>query len=303
MSIKGAINFLMYKCMPPKIYLGVAYWMYHKKHLNYSNPQTFSEKLFLSKILNGQGNIDLIRYCYDKYTVREYVKNTVGEKYLTKLYGVWSNANDIDFSKLPPRCIFKITQSSGYNIICFNMEKTDEEKIRKQLDKWQKNQNNIKFTEKMYKYENYYFDQRCRIMCEELLEINHNVPEDIRIYCFSGKATFITVDYESVSAEGEKLHEYVRNVFDLKGNFIDAKFGRENNPQYTFPNIPNLDEMIVVAEKLAKPFPFVRVDLYNIKGRIVFGELTWVPQGGSGKIVPEEFDLQLGAKFILKYSK
>lgn len=300
MSIKGNINYMLYKILPQNTYLKIAYRNYHKKSLNINNPKLFSEKLFLSKVINGRGNVEFIRRCYDKYTAREYVKNIIGEKYLTQIYGLWTDARNIDFSKLPSKCIFKITQSSGYNVICLDLEKENKEAIRQKLDKWQKNQNDKKFTEKVYKFENYYFDQNCRIMCEELLEFNQSIPEDIRIYCFSGKAQFITVDYGSVSKDGVKLRNYYRNVYDVRGNFIDAKFGHENNPDFPFPDLPNLDEMVWVAEKLAKPFPFVRVDLYNVDGRIVFGELTWIPQGASGFIYPESFDRELGEKFILE---
>lgn len=278
-------------------YLKVTYFRYQKKNLNVENPTLFSEKLFLSKIRNKENFYPLINQCYDKYRARDYVEKRVGKKYLTEVYGVWDDSKDIDFSKLPNECVFKITQSTGCNMICFDLDNANKDEIEQQLREWLYNQNDKKFTEKKWYYENYYFDQKSKIMCEELLKDGDSVPEDMRFYCFSGKVAFISVDYDSVSPEGIKQNDYCRNVYDTEGNFKDVQFGRENNRKCRFPEIHNLDEMIEVAEKLAEPFPFVRVDLYNIKDRIVFGELTWIPQGGAGQLKPASFDEDLGKLF------
>lgn len=297
MSIKGKINYALYKILSKKKYLEASYRWYHKGKLHLKNPQKFTEKLYCLKLYNKEHYFQLINQCYDKFKARSYVENIIGKQYLTNIYGVWDNADDICFDNLPEQCIFKITQSSGFNKICLQGYKQKEKEIKQQLQNWLDLQNNKKYTEKIYKVENYYFDQNARIMCEELLELNNSsIPEDIRIYCFDGKAEFITIDYDSVSSSGEKLSEYNRNVYDLNGKFLPYEFGRTFNKNYQFPDIPNLNEMINVAEKLAEPFAFVRVDLYNIDGRIVFGELTWIPQGGSGRIFPESFDLYLGEK-------
>lgn len=293
MSIKRNINYLTYRLLPLPLWLKWTYWYYHKKTLHIDNPSLFSEKLYIMKAWNKHLYPDLIQKCYDKFRVREYVKEVVGEKYLTHLHGLWNSPEEIDFSTLPRACVFKITQSSGFNVICLDREGKDDE-IRTKLGIYLANQNNSAKTATDYTIEQYYFDQHAKIMCEELLMDAGRVPDDMRFLCFNGTVKYIVVDYESVSAEGEKLHDYCRNVYDRKGNFIPYEFGRMNNPGFSFPPMDNLDEMIHVAEKLSKPFRFVRVDLYNMKGRIVFGELTWIPQGGSGRIQPVEFDKELG---------
>ena len=297
MSIKGKINYILFKTLPCNQYLKVLCLRYHKRHLDVVNPTLFTEKLFLSKARNGQGNMPLVRECYDKYRARTYVEKKVGSKYLARVYGLWDDPQDIDFSKLPNECVFKVTQSSGCNIICLDLEHADEKKIVTQLGEWLNSQNDKKKMEEQFKVESYYFDQNSKILCEELLKDEDAIPNDMRFYCFSGRVAFISVDYESVSPEGVKLSDYYRNVYDREGNFRDVEFGRENNTKYKFPDIHNLDEMIEVAEKLAEPFPFVRVDLYNIKDRIVFGELTWIPQGGAGQLSPVSFDEELGRLF------
>lgn len=297
MSIKGRVNYCLYKFLPTDEYLKIAYKRYHKRKLNTKSPETFTEKLFLMKAYNESTYGEDIRKYYDKFRVREYVKKTIGEKYLTEIYGVWNSADEISFDDLPEECILKITQSSGFNKICLKGYKKEQEKIKSQLQDWLEFTNNKKNAEKLYKIEKYYFDGKAQILAEELLKTGDNaIPEDVRIYCFNGKAEFFTIDYDSVSQEGIKLHEYCRNVYDIDGNFLPYTFGRENDERYKEHNITNLPEMIKVAEKLSKPFIFVRVDLYNIKGRIVFGELTWIPMGGAGRVLPYEFDRELGEK-------
>lgn len=296
MSAKRTINYLAYKLLPLPLWLKWTYWHFHKKRLCIDDPSLFSEKLYISKVWNKQLYPGLIQKCYDKFRVREYVKEVVGERYLSRLYGVWDSPVEIDFSDLPRACVFKITQSSGFNVICLDREGKEGE-IKAKLEKYLANQNNYSKTEKDYTVEQYYFDQHAKIMCEELLLDEGRVPDDMRFLCFNGSVKYIVVDYESVSETGEKLHNYSRNVYDRKGHFLPYQYGRKNDPRFTFPKVENLDEMIQVAEQLSKPFRFVRVDLYNIKGRIVFGELTWVPQGGSGRIRPVEFDKELGNLF------
>ena len=293
MSVKNYVNYLLYKVLPLKVWLKGTYRYYHKRKLQINDPRLFSEKLYIMKAWNRQLYPDLIKKCYDKYTVREYVKAVVGEEYLSHVYGVWDSPRKIDFSALPKSCVFKITQSSGYNIICFDKEGR-EKQITATLESFLNHQNNPRETEKEYKIEQYYFNHNAKIMCEELLLVDGHVPDDMRFLCFDGTVKYIAVDYETVSKQGEKLHEYSRNVYDRDGNFLPYEFGRNNNKSFKFPNISNLEEMIQVAEKLSKPFRFVRVDLYNIQGRIVFGELTWIPQGGAGPVKPEEFDKELG---------
>lgn len=297
MSIKGKLNYFAYKMLPRNGYLRFSYWYYHRKNLHINSPKRFSEKLFLLKIYNGIVHKDLIQQCYDKYTVRKYVSTKIGEKYLTHLYGVWEDASKIDFEGLPEKCVFKISQSSGCNIICQSGYKNRQEQIRKQLQEWLDEQNNCSQVEEISKYEAYCCTYKSVIICEELLELaNYNIPDDIRFYCFNGKVEFISIDYDTVSDSGEKLHDYYRNVFDINGNFWDVEFGRENNANLKFPQIDNLEEMVSISQTLAEPFEFARIDLYNVEGRIVFGEITWIPMGGAGKIQPDTFDYKLGEK-------
>ena len=108
---------LLYKGLPKKKYLKVIYRYYHNKNLDLNSPKNFSEKLFWLKLYNQEYCSDLIQKCYDKYTVRKYITDRVGEEFLPKLYGVYDNAEEIDFDSFPDKYVLKVTQSCGYNII------------------------------------------------------------------------------------------------------------------------------------------------------------------------------------------
>ena len=237
---------------------------------------------------------DKISYLYDKYDVREYVKKTVGEEYLPQLYGIYNNVSEININELPDKFVAKITQSCGKNIIVNGTIDLDFAKLIKQLDEWQKETFN-KAAISGHKEESYFNNGKAKILFEEYLDAgNNNSPEDIRIYCFNGKAKFISVDYDSVTEKGEKKKSYLRNIFSLNGDFLEFKFGRDNDYTKTELNIGNLDKLIEVAEALAEPFPFVRVDMYELNNSIKFGELTWIPMGGNCFITPKEIDNKLG---------
>lgn len=295
MTFKGKVHNFLYRIMSEKCYLKFSYWWYHRKRLSLTNPKAFSEKLYLLKIYNGVIHKEAIQEYYDKYKVREYIRTEIGEEHLAKLYGVWNDADRIDFKDLPDKCIFKISQSCGLNIICRNGYKLRESEIKLQLNKWLNEAKNSDVINIQSKLEAYYETPDVVIICEELLEDKAGkIPDDIRFYCFNGEVKFISVDYDTISKDGKKLDKYTRNLYTPKGEFINVKFGRPNSPNIEFTYFDSLENMLFIARKLSKKFEFVRVDLYNVDGKIYFGELTWIPMGGAGKIEPWEFDLHLG---------
>lgn len=295
LNMKGNIKSLIYRILPSKAYLQVLYKHYHGKKLNLSNPKRFSEKLFWLKLYNKKYNQELIHICYDKYDVRQYVIDKIGEKYLPKLYGVYNNVDEIDFESLPEKYVIKITQSCGQNII--NNGKTlkmTEDDIRKQLKQWLEQTNNRKQIRKIYNEEEYYFTGKAKIICEEYLEDkNGNGAMDSDFWCFNGKVKMYDQWYDFFNEKtGEKndSHTIKRNFYDVKGNFIPVQMGRPYKPELKVSQLSNRNEMIEIAETLSQDFPFLRVDLYNVDGRIVVGELTMIPMGAAGKITPDYYD-------------
>lgn len=294
--LRKARTFL-HKNMKEAAYLKLTYLIYQHGFLNLECPKRFTEKLFYLKSYYRTQK-DFIQEIYDKYTARDYVERKIGKQYLSKLLGVYDDAGEIDFGTLPDKFALKITQSCGYNLFCTGRGHLDEEETKRQMGKWLREVNSDKNREEDDC--GYYFNGRAKIICEEYLEDSDgNIPLDIRLWCFNGKVKFYCMDFDTVDDEGNKKKFYYRNTYNAKGKLVPVNLGRPYNTKFEKPEFSNFGEMVKVAEKLAEDFVFVRVDLYNIDGRIVFGELTPIPQSGAGRITPKKYDYKFGTMLKL----
>lgn len=277
---------LMMRIIPNKLAIRIDYLRGYGKWLNLQNPQTFGEKIQWIKLYGGLENYsDLV----DKYKVREIIEKKIGSEYLPKLYGVYANANDIDFKALPNSFVLKCNHGCGYNIICKDIANLDIEKTKKQLNIW--------LNEKFYKNakEIQYKNVKPMITCEEYLEDQGGSLLDYKYFCFNGKAEFIQV----VSDRGIDTRS---NFYDLSWNYINLRTKLKNSERQ-FDKPKNLEKMNELANLLSKDYSFVRVDFYNIDGRIVFGELTFTPGGGVSKFRPLDMDYKIAEKIELsKYN-
>ncbi|NLD19021.1 MAG: hypothetical protein GX663_02075 [Clostridiales bacterium] len=297
MSIKGNIRRILFSVLPISLYLKVVYRYLHGGKLDLFEPKKFSEKLFWLKLYNGQENKKVMQLCYDKFDARRYIEEKIGPGYLPELYGIYDDVDDIDFSIFPEKYVIKITQSCGYNIINNGELEMSQEKIMEQLRKWQQEINDLSECRKRYKEESYYYTGKAKIICEEYLEdSNSDIVTDSAFFCFNGEPKYYDIVYDSVKlGDGLKSEElFYRNIYDIDKQYIPMELGRPTDEKLGNKNFENFNKMIEISERLSKDFPFLRVDLYNIEGRIVVGELTWIPMGGGGKITPEEFDYEWG---------
>lgn len=254
--------------------------------LKIDNPITYNEKLQLVKLYYKN---NLLPKLVDKYTVREYVSKICPD-ILNEEYWNGFDAKFIPWDDLPEKFVIKVTHGSGYNIICTNKNKINKIEVSKKLENWL----NEKFI-KCYG-EWFYGVEKPRIIIEKYLDDGTGkVPIDYKLFCFNGEPKYIIVDTD-------RFNGHKRNVYDLEWNFKDG---------YTldFPNgkpiekPKELPELIDIASKLSKGFPHVRVDLYIIKGKVFFGELTFTNGAGFDKIRPYEFDVELGNLFQIKKGK
>lgn len=256
-----------------------------KKIPNLKNPKTFNEKTTVLK-LNKYNNNELVTKCADKYEVRNYINEQNCGEILNKIYGVYENFDDIDFEKLPEHFALKCTHGCAYNIICSDKSKLDIEKSRKKVNKW--------MNEK-YGYatvELHYTKIKPRIIIEKYLcDYNGKMPLDYKFYCFNGKV-------ECVLVCSEREDKLKLSYYDTKWNRLNyEKSSWSSNQNIKKPK--NLNEMIRYAEKLSKHFPFVRVDLYNDNGKIIFGELTFTPACCCAPYYSKYGDKELGKKLIV----
>jgi hypothetical protein len=274
--------------LPTKCVLHIEHLRAYKRILNLKEPKYFGEKIQWLKFYGNLG--EYFKYV-DKYEVRKYVAQKVGEKYLNELIGVFNTAEEIDFSKLPCKFVIKATHGSKYNLICKDKKHLDIENAKLIMNKWL-----VEDYSKL-KREPQYSKIKPKLICETLLEDENGELKNYRIFCFDGKPKFIQPDLVTDSIISW-------NIFDVKWNKMDFY-----TPGYSISNKEilkpeNLGEMLDIAKRLSEDFPFVRVDLYSVKNRVLFGELTYTPESGSKPFLPIKRDLEIASWINLeKYLK
>ena len=241
----------------------ISHYLLCKEKINLKNPKTFNEKLEWLKINYKNDNISL---CADKYKVRDFVRDKVGSHILNPLIAVYNTVDEINWDILPKKYVIKCTHGAGYNIIITDNRSIDINILKNKLSIWLQEKYGDKF------FEPHYNKIFLRIIVEKYIEsLDGKYPMDYKIYCFNGKAQIILV----VSGRGEKIHyDYFNANWDKLNIGLSSQ---ESKKEIGRPQ--SLNEMLHVANALSAEFPFVRVDLYEYKGRCLFGELTFTPAG------------------------
>jgi hypothetical protein len=250
------------------------------KDIDVTNPRTFSEHLFTRMIMvNRHGNARFTELA-DKYLVREYVRERVGEKYLVDLLWHGVDPRKAPFDSLPQTCVIKTNHGSGQTII-FN-ETTNREDVIEKLSIWMKQ--NFYWCAREFQY----YKIPRKILIEQLLDDGEPCgPLDYRFWCFNGKPEVIQVDNNKYR---------INPFYDRDWNKLDLSY-RDKFADCDIKKPAHLNEMIDVASALSAGFDFVRVDLYNIRGKIYFGELTFTPAAGNFVLTPHSWDAYLGQKW------
>lgn len=258
--------------------------------LNLDNPQTMNEKIMWLK-LNYQD--PLITKCADKYAVKDYVKDTIGEEYIVKTLGAWNSADEIDFDKLPNQFVLKVNWSSGYNIIVKDKSQLDIKQTREQIKKWMKPDRNA-----YYQYFNWgYKYMKPVVYAEEYLDQIDGQVYDYKFFFCNGSFEFMFI-----ATDRKNDDQLTHDFFDSDFNLLPFTYGdRKHAKQLEKPQ--NYEKMIEMAKKLAEPFPFVRVDFYEIGDKIYLGEMTFYPGGGLLPFSPNEWDYKMGDKIKLPEKK
>ncbi|MCO5724023.1 ATP-grasp fold amidoligase family protein [Robiginitalea marina] len=268
------------KFLPPPFYVKVYYEYYTGKKLDLDAPREFNEKIQWLKVYYRN---PILTQLVDKYAVRDYVKEKVGDKYLNELLGVYNRAKDVDFDALPDRFVIKGVHGYHFNLIVPDKSALNPWKARWLMRKWMsKNQYYRGGLEWAYK------NVPPRLVAEAFLEEpGQESINDYKFFCFGGIPNFVQIDHDRTATHSRCFYDmdWNRMPFLTKGHRLYEK--ELKKPR-------NFDEMIGVVTKLAEGFPFVRVDLYNIDGRILFGEMTFYPADGRREFVPEEYNTIIG---------
>lgn len=285
-AILRALSFI-----PDKQMLQLQWRIKMGRKLNLKNPERFTEKLQWYKLYYRD---PLMKQCVDKHDVREYVKQCGLGSILNEEYGVYDSPDQIDFDKLPDSFVLKDTLGGGGNAVILvpDKAKDDRAKLYQQMQQWVHTPYNIKHPGREWVYEGH----EHRIIAEKILDFDseQDIP-DYKFFCFNGEP------YCLYMMKNYALHHDKGILGFLTPNFklMDAH-RKDFAPMKVQPAKPeNFETMLEMARILSKGFPHVRVDFYNIDGKIVFGEMTFFNASGYTKFEPDEFDIELGKNFVL----
>lgn len=250
------------------------YRLHMGRPLSLDQPRTYNEKLQWLKLYYRSAEMPRV---VDKFAVREYVTERVGDDILIPCLGIYDSVDEIDLDALPNSFVLKPTHGSGWVVLCHDKTTFDWKREKARLEVWMRRNFYYHAREWVYR------DTRPRIICEELLvdEMGRVAP-DYKVFCFNGVPQFIHVDFDRFS-------EQRRNFYDVSWNRIDVQI-RCPPADSEIPRPEPLNEMLDLAAKLSEPFPFCRVDFYTVGSRIYFGEITFFPGNGVWPVEPEVYD-------------
>lgn len=255
----------------------MGYW------IDLENPKTFNEKLQWLKLYNRKAEYTTM---VDKYAVKQYVANLIGQEHIIPTLGVWDRFDDIDFSILPQQFVLKTTHGGGGSgvVICRDKSTFDKKEAKQKIEASMRNDIYKLLREWPYK------DVPKRIIAEKYMasEKEHSDLLDYKFYCFNGEPKLIMVAGGRNS--GDKRFAY----YDIDWNVVEIQWGA-SRPDKDFEKPEPLKLMLETASVLAKGLPHARIDLYCIENNVFFGEITLFDASGLEKINPSDMDVYLGS--------
>ncbi len=280
-ALKNSLRFL-----PDKAYLQLYYLIKFKKLCNFQNPHTYNEKLQWLKLHDRKPEYTMM---VDKYRVREYIAQKIGEEYLIPLLGIWDDLEDIDFSALPTQFVLKCNHNSQIGlVVCKDKESLDIPKVKAQL------RDGLKQDYYWISREWPYKDVPRKIVCEKYMEDAENPGSplvDYKFFCFEGEPVLLFITRELAD-------EPYADVYDMEYHRQDISMGDPPSKD-GFPKPKHFEEMKRLAATLASGHHHIRVDFYEINDHVYFGELTLFHCGGFSKIHPNWVNRYLGDLIIL----
>lgn len=265
-------------------FVKVQYFYKNNRKLNLKHPSEFAEKLQWLKLYYYT---EAYQQYADKYAVRNYVKDTIGDQYLIDLIGVYDSVDVIDIDKLPSQFVLKGVHGSGYNVIVSNKAEINWNLAQIKLKKYLSRNYYDRCREKVYR------TIPPRIIAEKYLSsFDSGNILDYKFQCFDGEPKYVLIK----TLVGKT---YKRAIYDLNWNKLEPDLTTKNYLVKDLEKPAKFDEMLEVARKLSKGFIYIRVDLYSIKDKIYFGELTFFPNGGAERFIIERLNKEFGDMITL----
>lgn len=274
-NIRRKLQVLALKTLSYEQMTKIYYFIFFKRKINLRNPRYFNEKIHWLKLHYYPKNEEIIK-ATDKFEVRNFLAKKGFGHYLNELYGVWDSWDEVNWDKLPKKFALKCTHGARYNFIISNKDDYDKNEVGKQVKKWLREDFSLFNAEKHYSF------IKPRIICEKFLSGN---MVDYKFFCFNGKPQFFYIASGFGHGDNEKMSFF--NIDGTKADFNRPYYQEIPDNEIIIPE--NLNEMIELSKKLSKDFPFVRVDLFSLNGKIYFSELTFTPSGGLVKFEPRTY--------------
>lgn len=275
--------------MSDKKFLDICFHYYMEKKINWKSPKTYNEKLQWLKIHDRK---EIYTKLVDKYEMKEYISKSIGNEYVIPTIGIYDKFDDIDFEKLPEKFVLKCTHDSGGLVICKDKNNFDIKKAKKKINKCLKVNYYYGWREWPYK------NVKPRIIIEPYIEdIKYHELRDYKFFCFNGNVKLMFV-----ASNRQGIGDTYFDFFDSNYEHLNIINGHPNAP--TIPDKPlNFKEMVRIAERLSKDFLHIRVDFYEVNGKIYVGELTFYHWSGMVPFVPNEWDEKIGNLLNLEGEK
>ncbi len=257
-----------------------------RQPLDLTNPKTFTEKLQWLKIFDAT---PIKSRLADKYAVRSWISEKIGDEYLIPLLGVWNDFEDINFDDLPNQFVLKCNHGSGMNIIVHDKNSFDVQNARKKINSWLA-------IDYAYLFIELHYTRIDRKIIAEKFFANGDAPDidNYKFWCFNGEPLFC--GYDSGRTSDGNIDNLRIDYFDMNwkpNGFENGSHPNSDHPEL-IPKPKNFDLMKKLAAALAEGFAFVRVDFYEIEGKVYFGEMTFVPGAGNFYYKSEGTDEYLG---------
>ncbi len=260
-------------------YVKMVYKTITGKKLNLKSPKSFNEKINWLKLYDRKEEYTNL---VDKYLVKEYVSNIIGDEHIIPTLGVWSSVDEIEYDKLPEKFVLKCTHDSGGVVICHDKSQFNPRIDTKVLK--QEMKRNYYYSGREWPYKNV----KPRIIAEPFMTDESGTElKDYKVFCFEGEPKVIQVDFD-------RFIDHKRNLYTTNWEYIDAMIKYPKDPTHQIARPLVLDEMLDCAKKLSAGLPHARVDFYVCGEKLYFGEITLYHGGGCEKFEPEEFGIEMG---------
>ena len=279
-KLRKKVSYFLALFFPDKLYLSLKFRSHMGYWMNWKNPQTFSEKIQWLKLYDRHPEYTKM---VDKLAAKDYVAGIIGKEYTIPTLAIYNSADEIDFDALPDQFVLKCTHDSGGIVVCWDKSKLNREAARKKLRKGLKRTFIVQNREYPYK------DVPRRIIGEQYMEDESGELKDYKFFCFDGHPKYLFVASDRMRKDVETKFDF----FDMDWNHLPFTNGHPNSER-PIPCPRNFEKMKEIAAKLSAGIPHVRVDLYNINGKIYFGELTFFHWSGVVPFDPPEWDCKLG---------